>query len=184
MREIEIKSRVDDLAGLESKLEALGVKMSEPIKQRDRVYGIPGVSGGGNNHSPWLRIREESKDGVDTVYFTYKKRVTKDFDSMEYETVVADGDMLHNIIINIGFEPYSEVTKIRRKGKFGDIEVCVDQVEGLGSFIEVEKLSDELSDPEVVKAELWDLFGDLGIDEKTQVVHGYDVMIKRLGKII
>jgi adenylate cyclase class 2 len=47
----------------------------------------------------------------------------------------------------LGFEPVAEVSKRRRKAKLGEgdasVELCFDQVEGLGEFVEIEAIADE-----------------------------------------
>lgn len=55
--------------------------------------------------------------------------------------MVEDGDELESIILHLGFEPYVKVRKTRRTAHFGDIELCIDEVDGLGTFVEAEKLT-------------------------------------------
>ena len=46
MREIEIKVKLRDKEGLLAALVAKGVVLSEPVYQRDQVFGLPGEAGG------------------------------------------------------------------------------------------------------------------------------------------
>lgn len=61
MREIEIKVRLRDKEGLLAALAAKGVVLSEPVHQRDQVFGLPGEAGGDGNTAPWLRVRTETR---------------------------------------------------------------------------------------------------------------------------
>lgn len=175
-REIEIKCRLRDKAATLQAIEKLSVRLSEPKKQHDVVYAWPGVKDNAPG-SIWLRIRTEN----DTkTIFTLKKQNIGSLDSIEHETEVADVKELGLIIQNLGYELYSDLTKIRQKGRYGNIEICVDEVPGLGSFIEAEMLMDEDADHDVVVAELWSFFEKIGLDRKDEEHEGYDVLERRL----
>ena len=111
MREIEVKARVENLTTIIAALQKQGAVVSEPVTQHDVVYGLSGVDGSGDNTAPWLRIRTEIKSGAATHYFTLKKSVTNQLDSIEHETTVADEKELQSIIELLGFELYSDLTK-------------------------------------------------------------------------
>lgn len=181
MREIEVKAKVSSIADIIRRLENDRQFMSDPVTQRDQVFGVSGVDGGSGNHEPWLRIRTETKNEHTKYLFTLKKSVTNQLDSIEHETEVADAVELEQIILHSGFEPYSDLTKMRRKVKVGDIEICIDQVDMLGDFIEAEKLTDDDdADYEAIIAELWALLESYGVSRDDEVTDGYDVMMKRL----
>jgi adenylate cyclase, class 2 len=180
MREIEVKAKLHDKPAVLAHLREQGVELSEPIIQHDQVFGPKGVDGDdGNNHAPWLRIRTETKNGSTRHLFTLKKSVTNQLDSIEHETEVANSNELVKIITHLDFTPYSNVTKIRQKAMFGDVEVCVDTVEGLGDFIELEKLTADNADYEKVASELWNIFQQIGVQKNDEVTKGYDVLAKQ-----
>ncbi len=180
MREIEIKVRVESIAKIIAQLEARGTHVSEPVRQRDEVFGLPDVPGDGDNNEPWLRIREETKGDATRYIYTLKKSITNQLDSIEHETEVEDATELRQIILHSGFVPYSDVTKTRRKAKMGDVEICIDTVDRLGEFVEAEKLTTEDADYEQTVEELWKLLDELNIDRDSEVTDGYDVMMERL----
>ena len=180
MREIEIKARVESTAKIIARLEADGIQVSEPVQQRDEVFGLVGVSGDSDNSEPWLRIRTETKADLVRYIYTLKKSITNQLDSIEHETEVEDPDELRKIILHSGFTPYSDVTKTRRKAKMGDVEICIDVVDELGEFVEAEKLTTEDADYEQVVGELRGLLEGLGVTRDSEVTDGYDVMMERL----
>lgn len=180
MREIEVKAEVANISDIIRKLENDRQSVSDPITQRDQVFGLPGEAGDSDNHAPWLRIRTETKNDSIKYLFTLKKSITNQLDSIEHETEVNDAVELEQIILYSGFEPYSDLTKTRRKAKIGDIEICIDQVDKLGDFVEAEKLTDDDADYEAVVAELWSLLEGYGVSRTSQVTDGYDVMMKKL----
>lgn len=176
MREIEIKCRLHNKQQVLGALENLGVTLSKPKKQHDVVFGQPGA-GDTALDANWLRIRTEDDK---TVYFTLKRSVVGHLDSIEHETIVTDSAELEEIIKLLGYELYSDLTKVRQKGKYGDIEICVDEVPGLGSFIEAEKLMHKEAEHDEVVGELWKFFKKLGLDKADEVHEGYDVLERRL----
>lgn len=183
MREIEIKVRVHDKSKLLTLLAEGGVVLSHPVTHHDRVFGPNGVDGDdGGNSAPWLRIRTEIKDGQARHIFTLKKSITNQMDSIEHETEVADDQELAKIIEYINFVPYSDLTKTRQKAQVGEIEVCVDTVDGLGDFIEAEILTDEAADYESVAATLWVFLEQFGVLRADHVEEGYDVLLNKARK--
>lgn len=182
MREIEVKARLDDVALILKAVAGQGGNVSEPVTQHDRVYGVPGTPGASENTDPWLRIRGETKAGVTKHIFTLKKSVTNQMDSIEHETEVSNDAELKKIIEHLNFVPYSNLTKTRRKAMLGDIEVCIDHIDQLGDFIELEKLTDEDVDYDAVIKELWGILESLGVSKSDEVTDGYDVLLnKHLG---
>lgn len=172
MREIEIKARVQDLSVVKDKLTMNGVKIGKSVKQRDVVYCLPGSV---ENHKDaiWMRIRTEN----DIKHIlTLKRSVEGHLDSIEHETVIEDATQMMHILKEMGYILYSDLTKFRQKGKAGDTEVCLDEVEGLGCFIEAEMLVADDVDGNVVRDQLWNFFYGIGIKRDEEVFKGYDVL--------
>lgn len=174
MREIEIKVRISDKSQTLLALDKLGIKLSKPKKQHDVVYGLLSSPGGGHSGN-WLRVRTENDS---KIIFTLKRSVTGELDSIEHEVVVDSEAEISAIIRHLGYELYSDLTKVRRKAKHSDIEICFDEVPGLGTFMEAEKLCTEDVDYDAVAAELWDLFAQFGLSKDNQETSGYDVLMR------
>lgn len=186
MREIEVKARIADKDAIIAALKKMEADVSEPVTQHDRVYGVPGVAGASENNAPWLRIRTETRgakaEGT-RHFFTLKKSVTNQLDSIEYETEVSNDEELEKIIEHINFTPYSDLTKTRQKAHLGDIEICIDHIGQLGDFVEAEKLTADDADYAAVIKELWDVLESIGVKKDDEVTDGYDVLLnKSLGK--
>lgn len=175
MREIEIKARVKNLAKLKQNLESKGIIFGPSLKQKDVSYGWPGVAGAAPG-SVWLRIRAENDH---KITFTLKKPVGGELDNIEHETEVSNAKELESIINYLGYEIHSELTKVRHKALYKDIEICLDSVDGLGDFIEAEKLVEDDFAYDEVKQELWELFDELGISKNDEVTVGYDILERR-----
>ena len=184
MREIEIKVRLQDKEGLLAVLAGKGVALGEPVHQHDQVFGLPGEAGGDGNTVPWLRVRTETygqgENKTKRTLFTFKRSVTGQLDSIESETKVGDPDVMIAIVKELGFVPFSDVSKTRQTGKLSDVEVCIDSVEGLGDFMELERLAGENADPAAITDDLWRIMAELGVSHQDEVTDGYDILMKKL----
>lgn len=176
MREIEIKFKVKDPMAIEKKLGEMNCVLSKPISQHDILY-----SKGGSTEE-WqepkegnvvVRIRRQDSGAE----FNLKQQRTSESDNLEYETKVDDADALHNILLTLGYSPEIEVRKMRRRGKLSAYEICLDQVEELGNFLEIEKLTDDDTNPDAVRTELFRAIEPLGLTPADEEMRGYDTQI-------
>lgn len=173
MREIEIKAQVSDKDSLLRALEAAGVQLSEPLKQRDIVYNEPGKTTATPGYN-FLRVRIENDS---KATFTLKQTV-KDLHKIEHETEISNADEMIAMIELMHYELFNDLTKIRRKAAVGEVEICVDEVTNLGVFIEAEKMADDDIDAEAVRVELWRLLETYGVDRAGEVTKGYDILMR------
>lgn len=63
--------------------------------------------------------------------------------SDEYEFAVDSGDMAHQMLTALGWQEVVTVDKVRLESKTEDYTICVDEVAGLGLFIELEVLAED-----------------------------------------
>ena len=174
MKEIEIKVRVDDLDALEKKFEERGIKFGPAVTQFDRCFAEDIDSLGESQPGvKFFRLRCQN----DEVILTFK-RTLHDTVSTEHELVISDEAQAVAILGELGFKEGVQVTKKRRKAKHNDIEICLDEVEGLGTFLELEKLSVE-ADSHRVQDELFAWANQFGVSREDQVLIGYDIMAFR-----
>jgi adenylate cyclase, class 2 len=172
-KEIEVKVKVGDFTHLLGKLSGLGCRFSEPVWQEDKIFTNfpdaefakfkPGIN--------FLRIR---KSGGKTL-FTLKQSLVNELEGIEKEVEVNDAKELEEMLELMGYHEAVQVTKTRRKTRYKDYEICLDEVEGLGSFVELEKITDE--DSEKVQSEMIDFLLDLGVEAKDRVLNGYDTLV-------
>ena len=74
-------------------------------------------------------------------------------------------------------KPFIEVKKHRQKARFNDMELCLDEIDDLGTFIEIEKLTND-EDTERIQAELFDFLLTLGIQKEDRITQGYDTLMR------
>ena len=179
MREIEIKLRVNDLDALEKKLTDSGLVISKEITQDDMVY-VPqdAIDPFSNVKVGDIFIRIRKQNGTNTL--TLKQQRGVGLDKTEHETKIDDSEQMHQILLLMGWKPAAQVIKKRKKGKLGEYEVCLDAVEELGNFVELEKLADDNVDPEKIKKELFEALKPYGLTQKDEETKGYDILMYQL----
>lgn len=75
----------------------------------------------------------------------------------------------------LGYHQAIHVVKTRTKTKYQDMEICLDEVEELGSFIEVEKIVE--GEGETVQNELFGFLETIGVSKENRVLKGYDTLL-------
>ena len=94
----------------------------------------------------------------------------------EHETKVADGKIMIKIFESLGFTDKTPVKKVRKTYRYKDFEIALDDVEGVGKFIEVE-LKREEDDVKKGTADIYQFLKEVGITELTRHHCGYVHMI-------
>jgi adenylate cyclase, class 2 len=173
MKEIEVKARLINTEEVLEKLKSLGCILSEPVRQVDTVYTkVIGNLEEYKKNDHFLRIREKS-DGK--FVFTVKKPVSWEvLTKIEHETEIKNAKELEQALFVMGYKIANRVVKSRRTTDFEEFEICIDEVEKLGSFIEVEKMSDQ--DIDLVRKDLNVFLVSLGVSPEDEVHKGYDIM--------
>ncbi len=173
MKEIEVKARLKNKEQVLEKIKLLDCVLSEPIRQIDTVYAkIIGNVEEYLQNDHFVRIREKS-DGK--FIFTVKKPISRAvLTKAEHETEIKDAKELEQALFLMGYQISNKVIKNRQTAHYGEFEICIDEVEKLGSFIEVEKMSD--GDIDLVRKELNEFLTSLDVSPEDEVHKGYDIM--------
>ncbi len=172
-KEIEVKAHLKNDDSVLEKIASLGCVLSEPVRQIDTVYTkIVGTVEDYLKNDHFVRIREKS-DG--RFIFTVKKPLSKSvLTKAEHETEVKNAIELEQALFLMGYQIANKVIKLRRTTHHGDFEICIDDVEKLGHFIEVERMSEGNVDS--VRKELNEFLTSIGVPVEDEVHKGYDIM--------
>ncbi len=170
--EIEAKVIVDDLESVAQALLRIGAEGRGAISQRDIYftdeYGRLLMLGCG------LRIRQQSGDVNQTV-ITFKGPIVKGPFKIrpEIEVEVGDADAMRKLLEGLGYRMMIEIRKHRQSWRLGDCEICLDEVEGLGKFVEVEGPSNET---------VSQTMQTIGLDAQHHINRGYaSMMMEKMG---
>jgi adenylate cyclase class 2 len=159
--EVEQKHRVNDPAGLLQRLTERGATLGPSIEQADTYFAHPCRDFARTDEA--LRIRSVG----DESFVTYKgpklDATTKSRRELELP-LAADQNEFAELLMALGFRPVMTVRKsrrpfeIEREGK--TVRGAWDEIEKLGTFVELELSADEKSLQEA-KAVIADFAGEL-----------------------
>lgn len=180
MQEIELKARLTNPAATVATLEARGCVFSEPITQHDTIF-VKEPSRDIDTYLEndyFLRIRVLSTGKtIFTAKYNPSRKHFGDTMVTEHEVEVASAEAARGIIELLGFKEAVQVSKSRRTGHLDSFEVCIDELEGIGSFIEVERCMPDDTELAVIEAAMHAFFAELGITEEDKQVKRYDLQM-------
>ncbi|MGP8321264.1 MAG: class IV adenylate cyclase [Methanosarcinaceae archaeon] len=169
MIEIEVKARADH-ERIRELLKELGVRATGVEHHCDTYYNAPHRDFSITDEA--LRIRIVNEHAV----LTYKG---KKLDSVsktreEFETGV-DAKNMRDILLSLGFVESGMVVKTRSVFEFENLAICLDSVDGLGEFIEVEMMAE--TDMELNRARVFAFMERLGIGQEDSILMSYLEML-------
>lgn len=185
MHEVEVKAVVKDKDAVVKALVALGCTLTEPVTEEDVLYAeqVDSIDAY-NRNANFLRIRERGDGKILFTLKHHKDRHEGRSDSMplEHETTIGSKEEMEKILLLQGYSEAVRVSKSRQKGSYKKWEICLDEVAGLGSFIELEELTDGTETQRVVD-EMIAFLGTLGVAAEDIGADRYDIALlkKRWG---
>ena len=142
MIELEVKVPCRDLAGLERRLLSLGARHLEDLEQVDMYLSHPVRDFGATDEA--LRLRRENQRSRITYKGPKLDQDTKMREEIELE--VEDLERMSMLLERVGFRPFMKVVKRRRVLELEGVHFCLDRVEGLGDFVEMEYQGQDLGE--------------------------------------
>ena len=174
--EVEVKYRIGEVDAMVAALAARAVALSDPFEQDDQAYAPAGWSYGMSKVGvPFARLRTAEKRHL----FTVKKPVDNEMACLEHECEVSDRDEMHAALVTMGWVPTVRIVKQRRTGSWDGVAVCLDVVDGLGAFVEVERMVSSAESGEQVQAGLDAMVRSLGVPMQ-RVTDTYDTLIRNV----
>ncbi len=137
MIEVELKTRVDDLEKVKKELSKKDFETVGKAKHVDRIFIHPDQS----DHEKKIieggivaRIR-----GIDDKHVLEFKEISREKNSgIELKHEISDVNAVILFLNKLGFEESFSIIKQREKYRSGELSICLDDVEKLGLFLEVE----------------------------------------------
>ena len=145
--EVEQKYRVADLARVERQLLRMGVRLGEPRIQVDQYFSHPCRDFAVTDEA--LRIRQAGGENRLTFKGPKLEATTKSRREIELplDAGLPTAQAWQQLLEALGFRPVARVRKQRRTGimewESRQVEIALDQVDGAGSFVELECSADE-----------------------------------------
>jgi adenylate cyclase class 2 len=159
MFEVEIKERAS-VEPLEAELKRRGAVFEKTVTQADVYYNAPHRDFAVTDEA--VRLRKQG----DRTFLTYKgkKLDAKSKTRKEVEVEVSDFARMQDILLSLGFRKTLDVVKERRIYHYKGAEVCLDCIEGLGEFVELELQAENQIDIARKRDELIALMHELGVE--------------------
>lgn len=157
MTEVEIKARAD-LKEVRGRLKGLGATFLGEGAEEDLYFDHPQRSFRETDEA--LRVRIGGEGGVLTYKGPKLDPVSKSREELEVK--VGDWRTLRDILLRLGFREVGRVRKSRERYRLRGFLVCLDKVEGLGEFVEVEGMAE--GDHHDLLQEALSLMVDLGVE--------------------
>ena len=186
MLEVEFKASLEGIspAHIEEKWHALGFVPAESQQESDVYYS--GVDRDFHHTDEALRLRTRRilPAGPAECLITYKgpKMDPGSRTRREYEVAVSDGQTASRLIEALGHRPVFTVKKARQELKKGGVTLCLDEVEGLGRFLELEKLVEDGGDRAAAEQILLDLLDRLGVPRDRLIRSSYlEMLLEKAG---
>jgi adenylate cyclase class 2 len=152
--EVEVKFKVN-LDSVKERIEKLGASFVREEIQEDLYFSL--------SHPQLLRVRQIKN--LRKAFLTYKliKDPGRNEEFDELEVGVSDFDTTVEILKRLGFKEDVWVRKRRLVYKLDDVTFELSDVEGLGAFLDIEVISDDV---EEAKRKIWEIAKKLGLREE------------------
>lgn len=171
MYEVEVKVAADHET-VRARLEAAGAEFQGRVAQSDTYFDAPHRDFAETDEA--LRVRRVV--GETGARLAYKGPLVEagSKSRVEIETSVEDGDATTAIVKRLGFTPVETVEKTREVHEIRGYTVVLDDVVGLGEFVEVETESEETESAlEEARTGAFELLRTLGLDPDDQLRTSY-----------
>lgn len=120
---------------------------------------------------PVVRIRTAE----DNTLTLKRRRETRS--SLELETTVSDALTAGQILEELGLYRVTHVSKSRRSGRFGDVTISLDEVDGLGPFLELEVVVESEDNVQSALETIANAASSLGITKSQIEYKKYDELL-------
>lgn len=168
MIEVEVKAKIGDFKSLKIELKKINAIKIREEHQKDTYFSSPIKDFAKTDEA--LRIREISiKNDVNTV-ITYKGPKIENTSKTreEIEIAIDNKYKINKLFENLGFKKAGIVVKNREIYELNEYIISLDNVEGLGPYIEIEVDLEDGSDFQPALDGIFDTF------EKLRIFDGFE----------
>lgn len=183
MIEVEIKVCIKEKEKLNHNLEHFAFIKGSLVRETDLYFD--NEAGSFRKGDQALRIRqcENLTHGENVSCMTYKgsKLDQISMTRKELEMQIEDAQTGIEILKNLGYNPVQPVVKLRQYFHNGNMTACLDQVEGLGDYLELEMIVEKEEEREAALNTVIGLLAELGYEKKDIIRTSYLSMLQKKG---
>ena len=173
MFEVEVKTYLSNADRIIDILKNKGCTFEPPIIQKDDVFVHKNIQGTDiPNDSNVLRIRTEND-----IHSLTLKQMQNSFESIELETIVDNPNVVSEMLTLLGYKKFVAINKKRTKSKYNKFSLCIDEVEDLGNFLEVELLVEKEEEKSTALEQIHKFLSAIGISKNDICHERYHIML-------
>jgi adenylate cyclase, class 2 len=169
MIEVEIKIGLTDKEFSEIPLKFNTKGFSFEQKMRETDYYYDGIDRSFADTDEALRVRFSENLNTDEIqsFLTYKGKKLDAISKTrsEHEVAIDNPETMRNVLKCLGFHSSYIIEKIRSYYSYKNINICIDKVDKVGVFMELENVIANEAQKDIALKELILLLEDLGIDK-------------------
>lgn len=175
MFEAEVKLRVTplEMRKLPARAKAAGFLYAAASEQIDSYFSSPSKDFQAAGEA--LRLRESRTGSEETFYLTYKgpRLSSSSVSREEREVTVSNARETVLLLAALGFSQAYSLKKSRRYFARGPVTLGLDEIEGVGSFIELEIMTNDAEKIPGIVDELYRIAESLGIPKDRAETKSY-----------
>lgn len=175
--EIEIKFPLLNAEAIKIFLDS-GAKIKLKNNRQKDTYYVPAHRDFFAPQYPyeWFRLREAGNGANLTYKHFYPENAEKTDYCDEFESKVENPEAVKKMLAALDFKPMVVVDKSRDTWLLENVEIAIDEVRDLGTYIELEATLD-YPDAEQAKKHLYNVLNKLGAQVGTEDLRGYPYLI-------
>jgi adenylate cyclase, class 2 len=166
---IELKARVNDYDNLKEKLIQLGAEFDDAFEQTDTYFKVP------KGRLKLRKVKDDTK--LQLIYYERENIAGPKCDKAFLLQVEDSQDFIN--ILNRVLTPLVVIKKFREIYHYQKIQIHMDTVKGLGTFIEFERQTADDSNELAEKQVLEQLMKKLEINPKNLEPNSYSDLFKK-----
>lgn len=165
MIECEVKLKIENPAEIKRNLISLSFLEYDSLTETDKYFDTPNGEIRSNDRA--LRIRETINHTTGNTYcqvnFKDKKLDSKSMSRHEYENEIDNAATMEKILNCLGYFAVSPIViKNRTLLRTSSINACIDSVDGLGDYLELEAIVSTENEKEKELTRIEDILSKLG----------------------
>lgn len=179
MYEFEVKLKINDKDTLIAHLETTGFTKGRSVREEDRYFNNPACDLKARDEALRVRQSTDLTTGASHSQINFKgpKIDTITISRKEIETGVDNAEAAAEIFKALDYYTLPPVIKIRQYFHKDTVTACVDEVVGLGTFLELEILS-ETQAHEACLARLDGILESLNLSMTASITQSYLSMLQ------
>jgi len=140
MRNLELKSKYHNTVRLRNLARVIGAEYQKTMRQTDTYFAVP---------KGRLKLRETDGETSQLIYYEREDRSASKYSNYFICEISNPAGFKEVMIAALGLKV--EIIKVRELWTFRNTRIHIDEVNGLGRFVELETVIDKQTDEEAQK---------------------------------